>query len=533
MKNKENEFMILLHDTRGQCLSLNTSPEQEKYGSYVGRVARGAGIGSIGQVAGRAFGYATQVTLARMYGPALLGFYVLGTTMISVANVLAQFGMDNGVVRYVAHYRADKDIAKTRGVILLALGATFALSLVIAGVLFFGVGFLANVVFDKPSLAPVLRVFSLSLPFLTVMSIGLWSIQGFQTVKYPTYVRQVLQPLANLIFVVAFYLLGAQILGAVAAYVLSMVVGAGFSLYYLKRTFPELLDRAIPAEYEPRALFAASGPMIIANFTPQIGSWTTVAVLGVFASGSAVGIYNVAFRMAALSSVLLVAFMGIFSPIVSDLYRRGSREHLGDLYKDVSRWTFIGSLAVFLLTAFLAKDLLAVFGKAFIPGWTAMILMSAAELFNSSIGLAGRMLAMTGHQKILMLYTVGATIVGIAVNFALVPSFGFMGAAVATATATILMNAFALLSVRRLLGFWPYSRQYMKPIVAGALAIAGAYLFKLVLPLQAGITTLVVIAPLFVILFAILLFALGLGDSDRQLLMSFWTAVRRNVRREN
>src|SRR3712207_6928760 len=47
----------------------------------------------------------------------------------------------------------------------------------------------------------------------------------------------------NLAFIAVFYLLGVEVLGAVAAYVLSMVFGAVLSLYYLKRVFPDLLNR--------------------------------------------------------------------------------------------------------------------------------------------------------------------------------------------------------------------------------------------------------------------------------------------------
>jgi hypothetical protein len=38
-----------------------------------------------------------------------------------------------------------------------------------------------------------------------------------------------------------------------------------------------------------------------------------------------------------------------------------------------------------------------------------------------------------------------------------------------------------------------------------------------------------VIGPIFLALFAVLTVALGLGDSDRQFLLAFWSAVRRNT----
>jgi O-antigen/teichoic acid export membrane protein len=138
---------------------------------------------------------------------------------------------------------------------------------------------------------------------------------------------------------------------------------------------------------------------------------------------------------------------------------------------------------------------------------------------------------MTRHQKVLMAATTGSALVGVAASFALVPGYGILGAAAATATAIVLMNAITLLSVRRLLNFWPYDRRYAKPIAAGALAAAAVYLLMVATPVPQGIRALLFFAPLFLVFYASLLAALGLGKSDRQLLAALWAPARRGARR--
>ena len=91
---------------------------EEGYDAYVGRVARGFGVSSAGQGVGRLLGYATHVAVAWMHGPAQLGFYALGITLVRAANVLSQLGLDNGVVG---------DTARVRGTIVQSLAVTFAL----------------------------------------------------------------------------------------------------------------------------------------------------------------------------------------------------------------------------------------------------------------------------------------------------------------------------------------------------------------------------------------------------------------------
>jgi hypothetical protein len=103
---------------------LSAPPEDEQYDAYVGRIARGAGISSVGVGIGRLLGYATQLMLARAFGPAQLGFYILGITLVQITSFLARLGMDNGVVRYVAYHQAEGDVPRVRGTILLALWVT-------------------------------------------------------------------------------------------------------------------------------------------------------------------------------------------------------------------------------------------------------------------------------------------------------------------------------------------------------------------------------------------------------------------------
>jgi O-antigen/teichoic acid export membrane protein len=408
---------------------------------------------------------------------------------------------------------------------LLAFWVTLAVSLVLSGLIFLGAPFLATL-FDKPFMAAVFRAFSVSVPFWTVMSTALWATQGFQTVKYTTYAQLILQPLINLVLIVTFYLFGARILGAVAAYILSLAGGTALALYYLKRVFPKLLDRNTPPKFEARGLFGTSAPMLVANLARTMNFWAPVTVLGIFSSAAAVGVYNAAARTAVFCSLVLMAFTGIFSPMVSSLYSRSLLTDLGQLYKDVCRWVLTGSLAVVLLTVLLAKDILVIFGPEFVAGWVVLVIIASSELFDNSAGPADRLLAMTGHQRIVMLATLGYAGVGVAASFALVPIYGMVGAAVATSAATIVLNATMLLAVRRILGFSPYDYRSLKPVVAGLLATIVTLSVRFVLQLPNGLSAMLILTIPFLVSFAAVLLAFGLSSSDRQLLEVFWRAFR-------
>jgi O-antigen/teichoic acid export membrane protein len=501
--------------------------------TYVARVARGAGISTVGQGAGRVLGYLTQVMVARLFGPAAFGFYSLGVAAVNGAQILSRFGMENGVVRYVAHHRAREDTPGVRGTIIQAIGVTLVLSLVLSAVMFFGAGFAADWYYHKPFMETMLRAFALTLPLFTFMMMVLWATQGFQTVTYASYVQQMIRPALFLVLVPAFYLLGAGIIGTVAAYGVSMFLGSLIAVYYLRKLFPPLFDNKVPARFETKELFAVSVPMSITAGAQYLNTWSAVWVMGAFAAAGPVGIFTAAARTATLSTIVRFAFSGIFSPIISSFYARGELEDLGRLYKDVSRWIFTGAFAIFLPIVLLSKEILAIFGPDFTAGWTALILVSAAQLYSSSVGPTPRMLAMTGNQNIAMVATAAAALTGLAASFALVPVLGILGAALGMATAIITENTATLAAVRRRLGFWPYNWAWLKPLAAGLLAAAAAYLVGLVLPLPGVLATIAVVGAIFGVGYLALLLLLGLNDTDREFLGAFRDVALRYLRRGN
>ena len=504
--------------------------------TYVARVARGAGISTAGQGIGRVLGYVAQVVIARLFGLEAFGFYSLGVAASNGAQIVSRFGMENGVVRYVAHYRTQEDTARVRGTIIQAIGVTFALSLVLSVMMFFGADFAAERILNKPPLmTTVFKAFALTLPFFTFMMMVLWATQGFQTVTYASYVQQMIRPALFLLLVPVFYLLGAGIVGAVAAYGLSMVLGSVVSVYYLRKLFPPLFDRRVQPKFETRSLFSVSVPMIVATGAQYANTWSALWVLGYFAAGTPVGIFQAASRTATLSTLVRFAFSGIFSPIISSFYARGELDELGRLYKDVSRWIFTGAFAIFLPIVLLSQQILAIFGKEASAGWVALVIVAAAQLYSSSVGPTPRMLAMTGNQNIAMVATAAAALTGVVVSVLLVslaedPASKILGAACGMASGIVTENTATMLAVRRRLGFWPYSPAWLKPLAAGLIAAAAAYFVNVLLPLPA-LLAIAVVGAVFGAGYLVLLLLFGLNETDKEFLGAFRDVALRYLRR--
>ena len=512
----------------------NTPPSGED--SYVAKVARGAGISTAGQGVGKVLAFMAQVAIAQLFGLAAFGLYSLGVAAVNGAHILSRFGMENGVVRYVAHYRARDDASRVRGTIIQTLLVSLVMSLVLSAVMFFGASFMADWWYKDPVMQTVLQGFAIVLPFFTFMSMVLWATQGFQTVTYMAYVQQMIRPALFLGFLLMFYLLGTEVVGIIAAYGVSMLLGAAVGVYYLWRLFPPLFDSKVSPKFETRALFSVSIPMSVSTGAQYLNTWSAIWILGFFAAAAPVGIFQAAARTATLSTIVRFAFSGIFSPIISSLHAQGDRESLGRLYKDISRWIFTGAFGIFLAILLLAQDVLVLgFGERAATGVFALIIVAFAQLYSASVGPTPRMLAMTDNQNVVMVATAIAAVVGVAVSFTLIGmastlEYQLIGAATGMASALVIENTLTLLAVRRRLGFWPYNFAWLKPLAAGLLSAGLAYLAGFLLGLQ-GIVLIMVVGAVFSVCYLACLLIFGLSETDREFIGAFWNVAKRHLRR--
>ena len=497
--------------------------------TYVARVARGAGISTAGQGVGRVLGYVSQVAVARLLGAQFYGFYTLGVAVVNGVHIVSRFGMENGVVRYVAHHREHGDDARVRGTIVQALLVTLAISLALSLVMFFGAGLIADrLPSDAPEMVSVLRAFAFVLPFFVFMSMTAWATQGFQTVTYAAYIQQLIRPGLFLLFVGVCYALGAGIIGVIAAYALAMFLAGCAGIYYLRKLFPPLFDRRAQTKFETKALFGVSVPMSITQGAQYLNNFSAILILGAFAAGAPVGIFNAAARTATFLTAVRFAFSGIFSPIISGLHARQDTEEMGRLYKDVSRWIFTGAFALFLVIVVFAPQVMSVFGASFGQGVTALVIVAIAQLYSSSVGPAPRMLAMTGNQNFAMIATSVAAVTGVVVSLILIPRYEILGAAIGMATAIITENTGTMAAVKWRLGFWPFNLAWLKPLAAGAIAAGATYAITLLVTLPGGpIPNVMVFGSFLGVLFLGLLFLFGLSETDKEFLGAFWNVAKR------
>lgn len=431
----------------------------------VKKVAVGAGVSLFGGLSGKGFFFVSQILIARFLGVEEFGLYTLGYAVIRICDIIARLGLNLGGMRFVSIYKTDSP-AKLKGALIAAFLISLLNAVIISIVLYLFSEKIAFWIFNKPEMKDSLKLFSYSLPFVAALTVLSSLLQGFHTMKYPVYTRDIFQPGANIVLIILFYYMNFKLSGVIYAFILSNVLSGLLALYYLGYLFPGIKEKTIKPVYEISNLISYSCPLLFVGVMQYLLSWTDTLMLGMLGSGQDVGIYRAAYQVPFVMAVFLRAANSIYAPVAADLYQKGEIERLSFILKATTRWVTYAIIPLFFLLVLLPKEIMLLFGKDYVEsGYLVLIVLGFGQAVNCITGGVGYTLTMTGKQKIELINSIGLVLLSIILNWQLIPKFGALGAAIASATAMILINFIRVIEVYYIYNILSYSKDLVYFII--------------------------------------------------------------------
>ena len=492
--------------------------------SSVNRLAVGAGISLVGVVLGRGLEFVKQVALARLLGLEAFGLYALGWNLLRSIGILLPLGLQNGVLHFGARFWRQ-DEGGLRSVLTRTIGASFLIGCLVTLVLFLAAPWLMTDVFDEPEFTTAFRVFTLMLPFMGALRVAANATRISQRMQYSIAAEEIVQSILNIVLFALLYLLGWQLMGAVVSTVLSYVAALALALYFVRRLFRAAFRAPSRPAVTSRQMLAFSVPTSLADISGVIVSRADRLFLGFYWPSAEVGIYQAAAQIAIILAAILSAFNMILMPMIADQFHKKDMGQLEELYRVNTKWGIYCIAPLVLVILFAAEDVMRVtFGAAFVGGATTLLILTVGQFVNIATGATGTILIMTGHQTAWFRLSLVVLVANLALNLTLVPRWGMIGAAIATATTVGGLFTISLLIVKHSLDLWPYDRRYLKGIAAGlatAVLLLGVRLLGL-----SSLANLLLTATVAVAGFFGLLILLGLDPEDRDFIALLMRRVR-------
>lgn len=398
------------------------------------------------------FNLLTTFFLSRLLGAHGFGPYAYALGWGSALIVPATLGLAPLIVRLVAAYRGRLEWDLIRGLVRRSTQAVCAASIIIAGA-----AAAVGSPFVVRSGRAVLQSYLIALVIPLIASLGAVrqaTMAAFGRVVFGRVPETLLQPAIFLGLVGLMRMaLGESFSApsAVAMHVTGAALAVAVGASMLRRTLPDTVRHA-PPRYDTREWASRVPSLVLYGGLSAFSAHAGVVMLGLIRYPLLAGIYAVASRAAGLTSFLFIAASYALAPAISELTAQGDRDRLQRLLTRASRLLIACAVVVAVVVVVASDRLLRFFGPGFAGGRTTLIVLTLSELVNVATGPAALTLMLSGHERDTTRVAAVGGFAHAVLNFALIPGWGLVGAAVGAASARTLTNVGMLWLLHRRTG---------------------------------------------------------------------------------
>jgi O-antigen/teichoic acid export membrane protein len=481
------------------------------------RVAGGAMLALAGNGVSFLMTTAYQIAIARSLGTAGMGVLLLALAISTLLAEACDLGLDYGVLRFGAIAHGAADPGRFRSVVRRGLFGAFTAGAFASALLAAGATLVA-VAFGEPGMVPVLGPLALAIPFTATAGVARNCLRAMGRAAPSVASDSLIAPSVRLAAALVALRVAADPRHVAIAYAVTEALACLATLGMLLRLLPRG-GRPV----RPSGLYRYSLPMSLNRLILYTNNQTEVLVLGLLEPAGPVGVFGVTRRLSMMLGSLLTSMSVLLIPMVADLHHRRENAELDRLFRAATRWLFTIGFPLCLVEILFGRDLLGLFGPGFSSGATALAILALGQLVNVSTGTVAGVLAIIGRTRLSVFDSVLFLALSVGLDLLLIPRWSILGAAVANASALAAVNLLRIVQVRQALAIVPYDRRFLRPLAAGLVAGAVAWLLPLaaldlVPRLSLRLLTLGTI-------YAGLLVAFGIDPVDREVVRAFRSSI--------
>ena len=444
---------------------------------HVSKLLGGTALVLAGNVLGMGSQFGIRIVSANYLGPEQYGLIAMGLTTVNILVIFSLLGLKKGLARHIP--RSDKYRELLVSSLLISLPFATMLALLIS----FNSAQIEQF-FNLPGLSGVLTVMALAVPFVVFLKIVIGVFQGFESAKERVILENISNKTLQLIFIAGAVLFGLDTVGVAGAWLGAVTIAAVVSLVMLwwKADLIKSGNSFVPVpSFSSTAypLLVFSLPLMISQSLWQILQNIDNFLLGYFYTSTQVGTYDAVFVLSRIVLVIPMSFTFMYLPIYSDIDSSGNSQLLIQFYQVTTKWMMFATLPIYLLFLTQPSEVLdLVYGQDYATGSIVMMALISGFLFHVIMGLNGVSLTAIGKTRIVMYGNITAFSLNFILNFVLIPPFGLIGAAVASAVSFGLINIILCQRLYVYTGAHPLSREMLGPLSGMLLITPIMFYFK-------------------------------------------------------
>ena len=346
-----------------------TAEKKEAAQADIAALAKGGRTNFIGFLLRLAARLPFLLIAGRLYGADALGRFAYALVIIELGGQLCTLGQKRGLALRLSEDERHPASIVADGMVL-TLGIAIAASLLLY--LFPAPMFPSGQYTEIDRLLPFLLIPA------TQTDIALAALAYRYDVKTSVRARAVVEPWTLSIFALMFYFI-APASGMAMAYIISMFAAGAVALVPLYQNY------GLPQDWHPHPLRLArlawaSLPLAAADAVEWGTRKLDIAILGLFATPSAVGVYYVAQQVASLPQKLKTSFEPILGPVITRNLKERNYPVIAQQVCQVGFWIIAAQAGIALALGIPGEGVMGLVGKEFVGGTGALVFLLAAEV---------------------------------------------------------------------------------------------------------------------------------------------------------
>ncbi len=391
------------------------------------------------------------IVLGRLYGAVGVGVFALAQSIYLGAGILARYGMDNALMRYVGQ---DPTASLVPVYLRWALTKSALLSTV-AAILVFLLRDRFALWLDAPMLGIVLSGIALAIPPFTVAFVLAGFMKGIRKPATACLLENGGIALVATLLVLLFDRIstaGIVMAGWAMAAAAWLVLGQGLRQTWKWRR--SALLETCEQTFDPEPFKSSSNAFFLMSLAPFMEQVVFVMIAGFYLGDVELGLFKGAERLALSMSFIYFVMNTVIPPRFAKLYEQKDINGLLILARRASLVSLVLVSPLLVIFFVAPQKVLSLYGSGFSEASSMLRIIVFAHAVNVVTGSVGYILSMTGHEKDTRNTILVGSALGIALLLFLTSRYGPIGAAYAIATTMVSQKLAQLFFVKKRLGIW-------------------------------------------------------------------------------
>ncbi|MCK4736429.1 MAG: flippase [Methanophagales archaeon] len=465
------------------------------------RIAKNTAALFAAQFVGAILSLVLTIYIARSLGDVIFGKYSFALAFTAIFAVFSDLGYNTLLIREVARDKsqASKYLSNVLCMRALLSFVIFALIVITINV----IGYPA----DTKNVIYLFGIYTLITSFSAVFKV---TFRAFEKMEYEAGIT-ILVNIIRVSLGLLVLFLGYGLIELAWVFLFSGVFDVLFSFLVCERRF---VKPKIELDFDFwKSTIKIALPLSMLSIFGLIYVRIDTIMLSMMEGDAVVGWYNAAYGLVLAFKPIPQLFMNALFPLMSS-YFVSSKDLLRMTYEKSFKYLLILGLPLAVGITLLADRIILLFyGQQFYPSIIVLQILAWDVLLMFLYVCSAFILASIGKQNQMAVIAGSAALINVILNLFLIPSFSYVGAAVATiVTETILISLYFILISKSFYKL-PISKILIRPLIASS--ITGFFIFYLI---NINLLLLIILA---VSIYFISLFLLkGFSKDDLELLKS-------------